>query len=663
MLAVTAPRPLLLSGTLKQLFINEIKREYLESKSLLATVESKGEGLLEFALKVAERSTTGDVGTRNIDSLGTVHVKLWYMPFRGDSETRPESWPKTFLSFWKGRLMPDGAIPDLFFTNTTAVAVKRALDEAQNAASSSSSSSSNGITITDAIRKRVVGALFFSDIATTNNTKSKLNHNVETQLNSVREYQYTAFQPSRSARGGGNATELTQDEITKLYARWLVQMHQEHDQSIEFGQPDPSIPNRYSEIKFNGVTFKKDDCFVTPRKLGGSGYKKTSTDTPGFKNVQTTFLMRVAGFEAKRTEGGSTSASTCTVLATREPGDIYPSLIWRLNPSYLPKAPEDAKSLEKKRKAELDCSPSEVDVKWLPDTLPQTSLTGNSKLTPRVDVRSNHKDDDPFRLHVRIAWKGKGQLHYLKDWTAAGHAPAVPARANNYGSHASFQVYVVIKSKASKQRSSSSSSSSSESLDASKSVVMHKALLKMAADGEPYFEIDMQPFLTRGFTPNSKTRAPPKPGKYDVTIGIGLQGAKGEDGGAFMFQNLEDKKYELFIRPGDVAVLEVAGIPDEVNIGQQVLLDTLDIAFRDDLDNDTYVAPKSRVSFSIKHGDQPQSKRGLRICDAWTKSSIAGAASTAARKVKPHCKLPRTNSYKSRQGKCYSLLDASYDPL
>ena len=44
------------------------------------------------------------------------------------------------------------------------------------------------------------------------------------------------------------------------------------------------------------------------------------------------------------------------------------------------------------------------------------------------------------------------------------------------------------------------------------------------------------------------------------------------------------------------------------------VLDTLDIAFRDDLDNDTYVAPKSRVSFSIKHGDQPQSKRGLRIC-------------------------------------------------
>ena len=180
--------------------------------------------------------------------------------------------------------------------------------------------------------------------------------------------------------------------------------------------------------------------------------------------------------------------------------------------------------MEKKRKAELDCSPTRSMLNGCP-ILPQTSLTGNSKLTPRVD-RSNHKDDDPFRLHVRIAWKGKGQLQYLKDWTAAGHAPAVPARANNYGSHASFQVYVVIKSKASKQRSSSSSSSSSESLDASKSVVMHKALLKMAADGEPYFEIDMQPFLTRGFTPNSKTRAPPKPGKYDVTISIGLQGER-----------------------------------------------------------------------------------------------------------------------------------------
>ena len=115
-----------------------------------------------------------------------------------------------------------------------------------------------------------------------------------------------------------------------------------------------------------------------------------------------------------------------------------------------------------------------------------------------------------------------------------------------------------------------------------------------------------------------------------------------------MFQNLEDKKYELFIRPGDVAVLEVAGIPDEVNIGQQVLLDTLDIAFRDDLDNDTYVAPKSRVSFSIKHGDQPQSKRGLRICDAWTKSSIAGAASTAARKVKPRISLRRALLVPSR---------------
>ena len=111
-----------------------------------------------------------------------------------------------------------------------------------------------------------------------------------------------------------------------------------------------------------------------------------------------------------------------------------------------------------------------------------------------------------------------------------------------------------------------------------------------------------------------------------------------------MFQNLEDKKYELFIRPGDVAVLEVAGIPDEVNIGQQVLLDTLDIAFRDDLDNDTYVAPKSRVSFSIKHGDQPQSKRGLvRRTRPWvqraeigvkrSRRSIRGAPGPSAQRI------------------------------
>ena len=78
-------------------------------------------------------------------------------------------------------------------------------------------------------------------------------------------------------------------------------MHQEHD-NPSIWPTRPSIPNRYSEIKFNGVTFKKDDCFVTA-KAWRERLLKDFNRCSGFKNVQTTFLMRVAGFEAKRTGG------------------------------------------------------------------------------------------------------------------------------------------------------------------------------------------------------------------------------------------------------------------------------------------------------------------------------------------------------------------------
>ena len=68
--------------------------------------------------------------------------------------------------------------------------------------------------MTKVIRRRVVGAIFFGDIPSTNLTKSKLTNDVLNQLNNTRDYTYLAY--VRSSRSDGKAKQLAEGQIAKV---------------------------------------------------------------------------------------------------------------------------------------------------------------------------------------------------------------------------------------------------------------------------------------------------------------------------------------------------------------------------------------------------------------------------------------------------------------
>ena len=132
-------------------------------------------------------------------------------------------------------------------------------------------------------------------------------------------------------------------------------MHQLHDQSIVFpdDKKDPANPNRWTEIKFNGSEFKAGNCFMTQMVPSITQRKTSKQHLPkGFDATQKRFLMKIIGFEKTTVRGSNDGAgeegdagfstTSCKILATREPPEVFPFNEWRLDVRYLPAEPEDA---------------------------------------------------------------------------------------------------------------------------------------------------------------------------------------------------------------------------------------------------------------------------------------------------------------------------------
>ena len=87
------------------------------------------------------------------------------------------------------------------------------------------------------------------------------------------------------------------------------------------------------------------------------------------------FLMKIIGFEKTTVRGSNDGAgeegdagfstTSCKILATREPPEVFPFNEWRLDVRYLPAEPEDRQAAAAEAKKLIKHSPNKMEVTWM----------------------------------------------------------------------------------------------------------------------------------------------------------------------------------------------------------------------------------------------------------------------------------------------------------